>query len=153
MTTAPRREAARAVVLDADLRVLLVRYDEDAGFWATPGGSLEPGEDHPTAVLRELREEVGALKADLGDQIAERVVDHPVGGRLVRQIEKYFLVRAAAGDIDPSRATRPDSIRSSRWWTLDELRSTGETVYPHGLAQLIAGVLADGTPRRPVALR
>lgn len=153
MTTVYRREAARAVVLDAHLRVLLVRYDEDGGFWATPGGGLEPGEDYPTAVLRELREEVGVLKAGLGDQIAERVVDHPVSGRLVRQVERYFLVRAAAGDVDPSRATQPDSIRSSRWWTLDELRSTGERVYPRGLAQLIAVVLAGGPPGRPVVLR
>lgn len=153
MTTAPVREAARAVVLDANLRVLLVRYDEAAGFWATPGGSLEQGEDHPAAVLRELREEVGAVNVDLGEQIAERVADHAVDGRRVRQIERYFLVQAGAGDIVPSRATQPDNIRSSRWWTLDELRSTGETVYPRGLAQLITGVLTDGTPRQPIVLR
>ncbi|WP_432159021.1 NUDIX domain-containing protein [Streptomyces sp. bgisy153] len=54
MTPPPRREAARAVVLDADTRVLLLRYDENGGFWATPGGSLEDGEDHITAALREL---------------------------------------------------------------------------------------------------
>jgi 8-oxo-dGTP pyrophosphatase MutT (NUDIX family) len=40
MTTAtpPLREAARAIVLDAEDRVLLLRYDENGGFWATPGG-------------------------------------------------------------------------------------------------------------------
>ncbi|MFJ8948365.1 NUDIX domain-containing protein [Streptomyces sp. NPDC102395] len=31
-----------------------MRYDENGGFWATPGGSLEDGEDHATATLREL---------------------------------------------------------------------------------------------------
>ncbi|WP_415939922.1 hypothetical protein [Streptomyces sp. 039-1] len=34
----PVRDAARAVLLDADQRVLLLRYDENGGFWATPGG-------------------------------------------------------------------------------------------------------------------
>ncbi|MEV8527120.1 hypothetical protein AB0451_23560 [Streptomyces sp. NPDC052000] len=43
MGALPLREAARAVVLDADQRVLLLRYDENGGFWATPGDSLEPG--------------------------------------------------------------------------------------------------------------
>ncbi|MDX3761929.1 hypothetical protein ACWDBO_54330 [Streptomyces mirabilis] len=42
--TPPLREAARAIVMDADDRVLLLRYDENQGFWATPGGSLKRGE-------------------------------------------------------------------------------------------------------------
>ncbi|MFD3381967.1 NUDIX domain-containing protein [Streptomyces sp. NPDC058697] len=53
------REAARAIVLDAEDRLLLLRYDENGGFWATPGGSLEDGEDYATATLRELHEELG----------------------------------------------------------------------------------------------
>ncbi|MFJ4894985.1 hypothetical protein ACIP5U_34080 [Streptomyces sp. NPDC088788] len=32
----PLREAARAVLLDPEQRVLLLRYDENGGFWATP---------------------------------------------------------------------------------------------------------------------
>jgi ADP-ribose pyrophosphatase YjhB (NUDIX family) len=153
MSTLPLREAARAVVLDADQRVLLLRYDENDGFWATPGGSLEPGEDYTTAVIRELREELGAEGVDLGAEIAERRQDHPVGGRQVRQIEKYFLVRVAPADLDPALATQTDNIRAHRWWTLDELRTTRQTVYPLGLADLVANVLTDGTPKRPVVLR
>ncbi|QDN54185.1 NUDIX domain-containing protein [Streptomyces sp. S1D4-20] len=148
MSSLPVREAARAVVLDADLRVLLLRYPENGGFWATAGGSLEPDEDYPAAVLRELREEVGAEKVDLDGQIAERVQEHPVSGQQVRQVERYFLVHASADGIDPSRASQPDTIRSSRWWTLAELHSSTETVDPLGLAEL----LAHGTPRSPVIL-
>ncbi len=153
MSTLPLRKAARAVVLDTDRRVLLLHYDENNGFWATPGGSLEPGEDYPTAVLRELREELGAEKVDLGAQIAERSKDHPVGGIRVRQVEKYFLARIALADIDPDRATQTDNIRSHRWWTLENLRTTRDTVYPLGLSELIADVLAEGPPQRPTILR
>lgn len=152
MTSLPLREAARAVVLDTDQRVLLLHYDENGGFWATPGGSLEPGEDHPMAVLRELSEELGAENVVVTSQIAERSKEHPVGGRQVRQVEKYFLVHVAPADIDPARATQTDNIRASRWWALDELRSTGETVYPLGLVDLIADVLTEGAPERPVVL-
>ncbi|SNQ47597.1 ADP-ribose pyrophosphatase YjhB, NUDIX family [Frankia canadensis] len=152
MSTPPLRKAARAVVLDADQRVLLLHYDENNGFWATPGGSLEPGEDYATAVIRELREELGVEEVDLGAQIAERSNDHPVGGLQVRQIEKYFLARVTPADIDLDRATQPDNIRSLRWWTQEDLRSTQETVYPRGLSKLVTGVLAEGPPEQPITL-
>lgn len=42
-----------------------------------------------------------------------------------------------ADDMALSLAAQPDNIRSRRWWTLDELRSTSETVYPVGLAELL----------------
>ncbi|MEU8868804.1 NUDIX hydrolase [Streptomyces umbrinus] len=153
-STPPLREAARAIVLDAEDRLLLLRYDENGGFWATPGGSLEDGEDYATATLRELHEELGIDEktVELGAQLAERSKDHLVGGREVRQVEKYFLTRVSAADVDPARASQPDNIREHRWWTLAELRATSETVYPHGLADLVSGVLAHGAPTRPVVL-
>ncbi|MEH0420517.1 NUDIX hydrolase [Streptomyces sp. B21-083] len=153
-STPPLREAARAIVMDAADRVLLLRYDENGGFWATPGGSLEPGEDHATATLRELGEELGVEKTaiELGPQLAERTKDHLVGGREVRQVERYFLTRVSTTDIDPARATQPDNIREHRWWTLAELRAARETVYPAGLADLVAAVAAGHTPPQPVVL-
>ncbi|MGW2777299.1 NUDIX hydrolase [Streptomyces olivaceoviridis] len=152
--TPPLREAARAVVLDADNRVLLLRYDENGGFWATPGGSLEDGEDHATATLRELSEElgIGEKTVELGAQLAERSTDHLVGGREVRQVEKYFLTRISATDVAPAQASQPDNIREHRWWTLAELRATVETVYPLRLADLLTDVLAHGAPVRPAVL-
>ncbi|MFE2584890.1 NUDIX hydrolase [Streptomyces sp. NPDC059378] len=153
-STLPLREAARAIVLDADDRVLLLRYDENGGVWATPGGSLEDGEDHAAATLRELNEELGIDEkaVELGAQLAERSKDHLVSGREIRQVEKYFLTRFSAADVDPARASQSDNIREHRWWTLAELHDTAETVYPLGLADLLTGVLAHGAPMRPVVL-
>ncbi|MFE2192183.1 NUDIX hydrolase [Streptomyces olivaceus] len=152
MNPPPLREAARAVVLDSGQRVLLLRYDEDGGFWATPGGRLELGEDYRAALRRELTEELGAADVLLGAQLAERRQHHPVAGHWVRQVEKYFLVCAEAADFAADRATQTDNIRESRWWTLTELRDTGETVYPLGLASLIADILRNGAPNQPTTL-
>lgn len=155
MTPPPVRAAVRVVALDDANRVLLLRYVENGGFWATPGGALEDGEDDKTAIRRELGEELGvdANTVELGAPIARRSADHPVGGQRVQQVERYYLARLAAADIDPDRATQPDGIRGHRWWTMAELRATRQTVYPVGLDALIADVVSDSVPERPVVLR
>jgi len=50
------RPAARAIVLDPDDRILLVRFLFPTGktFWATPGGGVEAGESSEEAIRREL---------------------------------------------------------------------------------------------------
>lgn len=142
------------MVMDADHRVLLLRYDENGGFWATPGGSLKEGETHAVVTFRVLREELGVdeMAVELGPQLAERSQDHFVGGREVRQVERYFLARLQDADVHPSRATQPDNIREYRWWIPAELHPTRETVYPVGLADLVTAVAEGRTPDKPVVL-
>jgi len=132
------RESARVVVLDEHDRIVLLRYQEDGhAYWATPGGSLEPGEKHLDAARRELREELGADNIPIGPQIAKRTRDHTLAGRLVRQVEHYYIARTNAADIDPDHATQPDQIQAWHWWTLHELRTATQTVHPTGLAELL----------------
>ena len=62
------------------------------------------------------------------------------GGQLVRQRERLYLARTD----QPSRVIRgveamhaADGIAAWRWWTLAELDSTAEVVWPSNLADLI----------------
>ncbi|WP_380169571.1 NUDIX hydrolase N-terminal domain-containing protein [Jannaschia sp. R86511] len=50
----------RAACFDTDERVLLMRERVD-GLWSLPGGWADPGDSPTDAVLRELREEAGAV--------------------------------------------------------------------------------------------
>jgi ADP-ribose pyrophosphatase YjhB (NUDIX family) len=147
------REAARAIVFDPDDRVILLRYEENGGFWATPGGSLEPGETHRQAVVRELREELGVQHVTLGPHLATRTKDHPVAGRNVRQAEHYYLARVQPENVLPQSAASPDNIQERRWWTLAELAATSQTVYPAELTELVREILASGPPPVPLVLR
>lgn len=152
MSTPRMREAARAIVLDETDRVLLLRYDEGDGvFWATPGGALDPGEDHLAAARRELAEELGVIDVELGPKVATRSKEHLIEGKTTKQIESYFIVRIPANQVDPTRATQTDDILSWEWWPLADLRTTDQVVYPVGLTDLIDSFLVNGAPATPIA--
>lgn len=55
---APLRLTVGCVLFDARGRVLLMKRS-DNGYWALPGGGVEPGESVTEALVREVEEETG----------------------------------------------------------------------------------------------
>lgn len=54
---------ARAIVLDSDNRILLVKHTYQS-HWYLPGGGVKKGESAKMAIIRELEEEVGLIIND-----------------------------------------------------------------------------------------
>ena len=137
------RRAARVVLLDPDDRVLLMRYDDgppNGRHWSTPGGGLNAGEGYRAAAARELAEETGWSDVPLLGEVRRRSFEMEYGGQLVRQRERLYLARIdqACREIRGVEAMHAaDGIAAWRWWTLAELDSTAEVVWPPGLANLI----------------
>ncbi len=145
----PERQAGRVILLDPGDRVLLMRYDDalpNGRHWTTPGGGLDPGEDYAAAAVRELAEETGWTDIPLRREVLQRSLTMEHSGRLVRQHERHYLARTdqpgrALGDVAQMHAS--DGIAAWRWWSLAELDSTSEVIWPAELADVIRKVLAE----------
>jgi 8-oxo-dGTP pyrophosphatase MutT (NUDIX family) len=135
------RRAARLIVIDAAGRALMFRYDVPGRdpFWVTAGGECEPDESFEDAARRELLEETGII-ADPGPQIAQLTPEFiTVEGEPVQADERFFLIRVDKAEIDTSRHTETEQalMTQHRWFTLDELESWSEAVFPVDLADMI----------------
>jgi 8-oxo-dGTP diphosphatase len=64
--------------------------------WEFPGGKIEPGEDPPQALRRELDEELG-VQAEIGPKIAQ-VEHHYHNGNSVEL--HFFAVERYAGELE-----------------------------------------------------
>jgi TDG/mug DNA glycosylase family protein len=139
------REAVRGLVLDADNRVLLTRFEHPVGghaWWATVGGGVDPGEDDEAALRRELAEEAGLADFELGPVVHTREHTFPWDRRLIHQRERFYLVRVHAHEAVPTIDVVPEGITEVRWWTLAELAAPAEEVVPADLPELVRRLTA-----------
>jgi 8-oxo-dGTP pyrophosphatase MutT (NUDIX family) len=141
--SAPRpRQAGRAILRDADGRVLLIRFvlpSSTGGmtFWATPGGGVEPGETALEAAHRELHEELG-ITAALEGPVHTATGIFEFEGELIENADTFFVGRFdGTAKLTGTIAAESASLQEVRWWTLDEMSSTKEDIFPRDLAQAI----------------
>ena len=153
------RPAARAVVLDPDDRILLVRF-------RFPGGDLlgyprrrhRAGRDPEEAIRRELAEEAGLSDVQIGPSDLDAAAHRPfIGGQWDGQREQYHLVRTPAFTPAPRLSweqLNAEYVYELRWWQQTELRDAAETFAPRRLAELVRVARrrrpAGGTDRRRI---
>ena len=152
-----RRKTVRLVIVDEDERVLLYE-DSDPGltptftWWSTPGGGIDPGESERETAVREMFEETGAHATadDFIGPLAERTVTHGYSDQIVEQHDVFYGLRTSAFTVSADGLTPEEQITMGqwRWWTLAELTSTTERVWPHQIAELVRQVTSGDVQMR-----
>lgn len=153
------RESVRALILDENDSVLLVRFDWDGldppgGFWANPGGGIEHEESRTEALARELQEEVGLRLSSLGAEIWTKTALFPMPG-WDGQVDHIHLVRvrhfAPQPRLSPNQLLA-EHVHEIRWWKLHELADSHATFAPRALPALLENLLSGAIPKEPIAI-
>ena len=136
----PRTLGVRAVVLDENDRVALVRHTY-TDQWYLPGGGVKKGESFETALHRELKEEVALSNARI-----ERVL----GVYHSRRDSKddhivIFAVRVADSAAQDLRPADLMEIEEVRWFAMDGMPAEVSPATRRRLAEYRAGIVGSGT--------
>jgi 8-oxo-dGTP diphosphatase len=105
------------------------------GRWELPGGSVEPGETEPDALVRELREEL-ALPVVVGERVGG---DMPVEGRRGIELLLRFYRCTPLDGAEP----HPLEHLALRWVGVDELEDLDWLASDRALLPALRALLDD----------
>jgi len=155
--TPRRRQAARVVVLDADKRVLLIKAVDPANphakhWWEIPGGGMHYGEPSAHAAAREMREEAGISRAELGPVVWTQSVQFTFAGLYFDQDEFIHVAWTDQKELlDPTlESLEAISFQGIRWWTVDEVVESDSNFLPPQLPLLLPSLVAGDIPDTPI---
>ncbi len=152
------RQAVRAVLLDEDDRLLLVRFVFPSGIevWALPGGGLQPNEAPIDGLRRELDEELSLTGVAIGPEIWERTHIIPMRNGQDGQHDRMFIVRVNHFDPQPKigwEALNDELVFEMRWWSIDEIdaaHEAGARFAPRRLGEYARRLIEGEIPDYPV---
>lgn len=103
----------------------------------SPGGGIDPGESHETALRRELREEIGLDEFEIGPMLYEHVGRFPWAKVLYHQQNTTYLVRVHAHEPSPTIDLALEGVADVRWWSAAELSVSTEQFAPPDLPERV----------------
>lgn len=146
------RCSARLLIFSPSKRVLLFRFEHKnnalAGksYWATPGGGVEPGETYEQAAIRELKEETGIIRDNVGRYVAKKTFEMMLpSGETVLAKERFFVAFSNEEEIHTHGWTENERsvIRRHYWWGLNDLLMTQDLIHPNDIAGLMSMSFED----------
>lgn len=147
------RKATRGIIINGLDEVLLIHMKADplkktqksrVHFWLTPGGKVESFENYEQALVREIKEEVGFTDIQVdrvlfSDERVDTWDQFPL-----RLFNRYYLVRSHEVNFSTQYLMdyEREVVLGYKWWSLEDLLTTNEVVYPHNLAKELEALRA-----------
>ena len=149
MSPQVERHAVRALLLDPDGHVLLLRAREPTSgreFWITPGGGRDPDEPLDACLRREVREETGLADFEPGPLVWRREHRFDWAGQRVHQREEFFLVRVARFEPRAEGWTHEErrDLLEFRWWNADAIAASPDEFVPGAFARWLRALVREG---------
>ena len=145
MARPAHRRVSRVVLLDENDRFLLLltaspRLQTPVVRWLTPGGGVEDHESHAEGAIRELFEETGLRVDSVGEPIwsieGQSIFND---GHVQSTYSEYFVVRTTSFELTNENWMDNEfvDITDVRWWTVEELQTSGEKYSPEPLVDVV----------------
>jgi len=147
------RIAARAIILDGDSMLLI--YSPSCDEYKVPGGGVERNESMEAALVREVREETGAVVNRIVSKVGQVIeFDRPKE----RQLElftmrsSYYLVTVEAEQLEQKLDAYESELGfTPRWVKVDEAIRRNEATMAKGNAQMTRWITRDTWALRQVS--
>ena len=145
----------KLLLLDPSNQLLLIEARDpstNATCWYPVGGGIEVGESLQDAAAREADEETGLRALPPGRQVWRRDHTYEFDGRRFVVHEEWLLHGVEHFDPRPAQLTADEvrTILGFRWWSVQELTNTAQTIFPPKLGRHLEKLIADGVPSSPI---
>jgi hypothetical protein len=97
--------------------------------------------------MREVEEETGIGGCIYGRELWFGSNVLTFKGEPVKTLERFFLVLSPAATLNTANWTEGEKevMRSHRWWSVEELIATPETIFPPRFGYLVEAFLKNGS--------
>lgn len=162
----PVRNSVKVILLNKANEILLACADDptittvegkyNGRFWFPVGGKIESHESLQAAALREIYEETGIRKKaiELGPLVWFGEFPLVLNGVPTLLKQKFIVAKTEQKGFSLSNLTPEEKkmIKTMAWFSLEQIKTSKEVIYPVVLADYLADILSGNYPEVPIRI-